>query len=40
MDHLVMIMIIAEECCNNKTNLLFCFIDFIKVFDIDPMYLA
>jgi hypothetical protein len=36
MDHLVMLRIIAEECHNNKTNLLCCFIDFRKYFDTVP----
>jgi hypothetical protein len=31
-----MLRIIAEECCNNKTNLLCCFIDFRKYFDSMP----
>lgn len=33
MDHTVMLRIIAEECHNNKTNLLCCFVDFRKSFD-------
>jgi hypothetical protein len=33
-DHLVMFRIIAEEVFNDKTNLLCCFIDFRKYFDI------
>jgi hypothetical protein len=33
MDLLVILRIIAEECCNNKINLLCCFIDFRKHFD-------
>jgi hypothetical protein len=36
MDHLVTLRIIVEECHNNKTNLLCCFIDFRKSFDIVP----
>jgi hypothetical protein len=36
MDHLVMFRIIAEECRNDKTNLLFCFVNFRKYFDIVP----
>jgi hypothetical protein len=36
MDHLVTLRIIAEECHNNKTNLLCCFIDFRKYFDTVP----
>jgi hypothetical protein len=35
-DHLVMRRINVEECQNNKTNLLCCFIDFRKYFDIVP----
>jgi hypothetical protein len=35
-DHLVMLRIIVEECHNNKTNLLCCFIDFRKYFDTVP----
>jgi hypothetical protein len=31
-----MLRIIAEECCNNKTNILFCYVEFRKVFDIVP----
>jgi hypothetical protein len=34
--HLVTVRIIAEECCNNKTSLLWCFIDFRKSFDTMP----
>ena len=36
MDHLIILRIIAEERQNNKTNLLCCFIDFRKAFDIVP----
>jgi hypothetical protein len=36
MDHLVMLRIILEECRNDKTNLLCCFIDFRKDFDTIP----
>jgi hypothetical protein len=36
LDHLVMFMIIVEECCNDKTNLLCCFVDFRKSFDTMP----
>jgi hypothetical protein len=36
MDHLITLMIIVEECCKNKTNLLCCFVDFRKAFDIVP----
>jgi hypothetical protein len=35
-DHLVMLRIVAEERHNNKTNLLCCFVDFRKSFDIVP----
>jgi len=31
-DHLITLRIITEECDNNKTNLLCCFIDFKKIF--------
>jgi hypothetical protein len=34
--HFVNIMIIIEECFNNKTNLLCCFIDFRKKNDTMP----
>jgi hypothetical protein len=33
-DHLVTFMIIAEECRNDKIDLLCCFVDFRKTFDI------
>jgi hypothetical protein len=33
-DHLVMVRIITKRCCNNKTNLLCCFVDLIKYFGI------
>jgi hypothetical protein len=33
MDHIVMLRIIVEECWNNKTNLLCCFINLRKYFD-------
>jgi hypothetical protein len=36
LDHLIMIRIIAEECHNNKINLLYCFFDFRKDFNIVP----
>jgi hypothetical protein len=36
MDHLVILTIFIEECRNNKTNILCCFIDFRKYFDIVP----
>jgi hypothetical protein len=35
-DHLITLRIIVEECHNNKTNLLCCFIDFRKSFDTVP----
>ena len=35
-NHLVTLRIIAEECCNNKSGLFCCFVDFIKDFDIVP----
>jgi hypothetical protein len=35
-DHLVTFRIIAEECRNDKTDLLCCFIDFRKYFDTVP----
>jgi hypothetical protein len=35
-DHLVTLRIIAEECHNNKTNLLCCSVDFRKAFDTIP----
>jgi hypothetical protein len=31
-----MLKIIAKECCNNKTSMLCCFVDFRKAFDIVP----
>ena len=36
MDHLVTLRIIVEECCNDKSNLLCCFVDFIRAFDTIP----
>ena len=36
MDHLVTLRIIAEECCNNKSDLFCCFVDFRKSFDTMP----
>ena len=36
-DHLVTLKLIAEECCNNKSNLLCHFIDFRKDFDTMSM---
>ena len=35
-NHLVMLRIIVEECCNDKGNLLCCFVDFRKAFDMVP----
>lgn len=35
-DHLVMLKIIVEECRNDKSNLLCCFVDFRKVFNTVP----
>ena len=32
-DYLINLRIILEECCNNKLNLLCCFVDFRKSFD-------
>jgi hypothetical protein len=32
-DHLVTLKIIVEECCNNKTDLMCCLVDFRKCFD-------
>jgi hypothetical protein len=36
MYHIVTLRIIMEECCNNKTILLYCFIDLNKSFDTIP----
>jgi len=36
MDQLVTLKIIAEECHNNKSNLFYFFVDFLKAFDIVP----
>ena len=36
MDHLVMLRIIVEECCKNKSNLFCCFVEFRKAFDMVP----
>ena len=36
MDHLVTLRIIANECCNNKSDLYCCFADFRKDFDTMP----
>ena len=36
MDHLVTLRIIVEECCNDESNLFFCFVDFRKDFDTVP----
>jgi hypothetical protein len=35
-DDLVTFRIIAEEFCNNKTNIFCCFVDFRKYFDMVP----
>jgi hypothetical protein len=35
-DHLVTFRIIAEEFCNTKTNLFYCFVDFRKDFNMVP----
>jgi hypothetical protein len=35
-DHIVTLRIIAEELCNTKTNILCCFINFIKYFNTIP----
>ena len=35
-DHLLTLSIIAEECCNNKSDLFCCFVDFRKSFDTMP----
>ena len=37
-DQLVMLRIIAEECCNDKSNLFCCFVDFRKAFNTVPRY--
>ena len=34
MDYLVTTRTIYDECCNNKTNILCCFVQFIIVVDI------
>ena len=36
MDHLIMLRIIAEECCNNNSDLFCFFVDFRKDFDRVP----
>ena len=36
MDHHVTLRIIVEECRNDKSNLLYCFVDFRKAFDTVP----
>ena len=36
LDHLGTLMIIVKECYDNKTNVLCCFIDFRKYFNIMP----
>ena len=35
-DHLVTLRIIVEECRNDKSNLVWCFVDFRKAFDTIP----
>ena len=35
-DHLVTLRITVEECCNDKSNLFFFFVDFRKAFDTVP----
>jgi len=35
-DHLIMLRIIVEEYCNNKNNLVYCFVEFRKYFDTMP----
>jgi len=35
-DHLITLRIIVEECCNDKSNLFCCFVDFRKAFDMVP----
>ena len=35
-DHLVTLRIIVEDCCNDKSNLFCCFVDFRKAFDTVP----
>jgi len=35
-DHLVTPGIVVEECCNNKIDLFYCFVDFRKAFDTIP----
>jgi hypothetical protein len=35
-DHLVILRIVAEEFHNTKTNILYCFVDFIKYFHTIP----
>ena len=36
MNQLVILRTIIEECHNNEINLLYCFVDFRKTFDIVP----
>ena len=36
-DHLVTLRIIAKECCNNKSDIFCCFVDFRKAFDTVPI---
>ena len=35
-NHLVMLMIIVKECCKNKSNMFYYFVDFRKYFDTMP----
>lgn len=35
-DHLITLRIIAEECCDHKSDLFCCFVDFRKAFDMVP----
>ena len=35
--HLIILRIIAEECCDSKFNIFCFFVDFIKVHDIVPI---
>jgi hypothetical protein len=35
-EQLITLRIITEDFCNNKTNLLFCYVDFSKYFDNVP----
>ena len=35
-DYLVTLRIIARKCCNNKSHIFCCFVDFRKAFDTVP----